>query len=681
MIRASNNKSYTISELLPKWMLDRPIIPKWNTERAVKRSYKGSSYVYACVNRIAKSVASVPWIVTEFNEETGAYEHLPRHPLEILLKKPNPWMNGSDLMERLVIFLFMGGNGILSKVRANRILAELYPLPPDGIRPVPSEEDFIDAYEYDYRGVKKMIPAEDIVHLMFPDPSNVYWGMSPLEAMSKTLSIELEALDWQKVSFENRAIADGVFSFEHEITKEQFDGARRYIRDQKGVREPWVLGSGAKWQQMSLNAVEMDFINSRKFTREEICAVLGVPPPMIGLYERATMANIREARRIFWIDTIIPLLGTIQSAFNLFLAPEFGNENVRIEYDVTGVEALQENFADKVNSAKVLWEMGVPFNEINALMEIGFDEMQGGNVGYIGQMPAMRTMVENDEPEDLVNDQIAEDMEEDRNQQTRSIKSTMDEGKKYHLWKSFDERRQQIERNKAGQVAAMFREEKRAITGAFRQDGVPGVLSYYNNQARSDWETFLAEIYEETIPQFAEAELERLNNPKNIRSYNRKQFDPDRAGLDFWINETSRRKSDLINSTSQEITMRELRRALAEEETDEQILANIEEIYDDWANVSDPEEYHSRSFTISEVEVGEAAGYGSFQGAVQTELDLNKEWVTQGDDRVRDSHAILDGEMIPMDDIFPNGLRFPLDSEGPIEEIANCRCFVLYSET
>ena len=666
--RASSKKSFTTSELLPPWMRERPIRPVWNTERAVKQAYKGSSFVYACVNRIAKTAASVPWIASEFNPDTGAYEHLEGHPLETLLSKPNPWMDGSDLMERLVIWLYMGGNGILSKVRADDVVAELYPLPPDAMNPIPNAENFIDAYEYRYLGVVERIPAEDIVHLMFPDPNNIYWGMPPLQAIGKTVDIELEALSWQKVSFQNRAIADGVFSFEHEITKEQFEAARKYIREQKGIREPWVLGSGATWQQMSLTAAELDFINSRKFTREEICAVLGVPPPMIGLYERATLANIQESRRIFWVDTIIPLLETIQSAFNLQLAPEFGNEEIRLEFDTSGVEALQENYAEKVTTAKTLWDMGVPFNLINAQLELGFDELEGGNTGYVagGLLPAVQAPANQDDGDD--------------SPETVTRSKGLDEGQKYQQWKSYDTQRSQVEHDKASQVAALLLEEKRQIISRFRDDGVPGVIIYYGQEGPKRWREFLASIYRDVIPRFAQEAMNQLQSPKAHRAASTKQFDPQRAGVEFWIQATSLRKAELITESSQHDILRQLRQGLAAGEPEAELTSRIEAMYDRWAGNVNPEELHSRALTIAEGEVGEAAGYGSYAGAVATGLMLTKEWVTQGDDRVRASHAMLDGTVMDLDETFPNGLRWPLDSEGPVSEKANCRCFVVYGE-
>ena len=56
-------------------------------------------------------------------------------------------------------------------------------------------------------------------------------------------------------------------------------------------------------------------------------------------------------------------------------------------------------------------------------------------------------------------------------------------------------------------------------------------------------------------------------------------------------------------------------------------------------------------------------------------------WITAHDDRVRGlketdtaDHVSLDGEIIRLGDTYSNGLKYPGDTDGPIEEWINCRC-------
>ena len=50
------------------------------------------------------------------------------------------------------------------------------------------------------------------------------------------------------------------------------------------------------------------------------------------------------------------------------------------------------------------------------------------------------------------------------------------------------------------------------------------------------------------------------------------------------------------------------------------------------------------------------------------------QWIAANDDRVRDSHAEIDGEIIPFGGTYSNGLAYPGDTNGDIEEWINCRC-------
>lgn len=59
-------------------------------------------------------------------------------------------------------------------------------------------------------------------------------------------------------------------------------------------------------------------------------------------------------------------------------------------------------------------------------------------------------------------------------------------------------------------------------------------------------------------------------------------------------------------------------------------------------------------------------------------VKLQKRWLATLDSRTRHSHAILDGETIPLDGKFSNGLRFPADVDaGNPDEIFNCRCSLI----
>lgn len=55
-------------------------------------------------------------------------------------------------------------------------------------------------------------------------------------------------------------------------------------------------------------------------------------------------------------------------------------------------------------------------------------------------------------------------------------------------------------------------------------------------------------------------------------------------------------------------------------------------------------------------------------------IDAGKEWIATIDGRTRHSHLMVDGEVVPTEGKFSNGLRYPGDPAGPGREVYNCRC-------
>jgi HK97 family phage portal protein len=371
---------------IPQWS-------DWSTRNAIQHGMKASSWVYICINRLMKAAASVPWAAEELHGDT--WEPVEDHPLTALFERPNPFMPRQKLMEWIVSLLYLSGNSLVSKITVSRggkrIPVELWPIwELDKIQPVASKENWLDRYDFRRDGAAIPILPDDVVHFMFPDPANPFWGTPPLKAASRVVDTDIEAVRWNKVMLQNRAVGDGVFAFSQMMSRESFDEAREMIREQyagaDNARLPWVLGSGATYNQMSRTPVEMDWLESRKFSREEIASVHGVPLPIIGVYENSGLGNdyLDTARRIFWADTIIPLLEDLKAGFNLSLTPAFGDpRTLRLNYDTSNVEALREDLAGKVTAFDTLVRRGIPINVAIKRLKLGIDAVPGGDVPLI----------------------------------------------------------------------------------------------------------------------------------------------------------------------------------------------------------------------------------------------------------------------------------------------------------
>lgn len=667
-------KSYTLAELMPSQYSGQPVWSEWTTDNAIQNGLKVCSYVYSCVYRLMKAAASVPWIAKIKKGED--WEPVPGHPIEELMAKPNPFMSGQDMIERATSHLYLGGNALWGKVRARGIVAELWPYYPDNIKPVRSKQEFISSYKYTDAGIIKYIEPKDIIHFMFIDPGNMFWGMSPLQAAGRVVDTEVEMTKWNKVALQNRAISDGVFSFKESMTDSQWTEARKQIREQhmgaEHARNPWVLSGGATWQQMSLSPIDMDFIAGKKMTREDVCSIFGVPPPLVCFYEHATLANLSESRRVFWLDTIIPYLQDIKECLNLTLAPEFGPD-IKLVYDLSNVEAIREKFKEKVETGEKLFAMGIPLNEINQKLELGFKDYSWGEIGYVSaRLFPVGTIGKEDkkptEPKKLTASK-------------KDLKSfnLQTEEQKVQYWKSFEQMRFGWEKVIQGSTVKLLEEEAKIYSKAYKDvDGNIKKLEKVINGRIDEWSEMLNAVYQEIIVDFGEKTYSdllksyRLFAKKSIKGL--KDFDPYHNLIISWSKEWSATRATLISEGSKSFCNRIITVGVDANRTIDQISKDLRKYYD--------QDKIYRSYRMARTEVVGSSNYGSWEGAKQANIPkMLKTWVSARDDRVRDSHTEIDGQTVGMDGFFYIGgypMNYPGDPAGPAIETIMCRCAISY---
>ena len=84
---------------------------------------------------------------------------------------------------------------------------------------------------------------------------------------------------------------------------------------------------------------EMEFVLGLRWSLEDVSRVYGVPLPLLSDYQQATFANINTAERLFWRNTMIPEMKFLEEQLNEKLLPRLGYPELRIEFDLTDIEA------------------------------------------------------------------------------------------------------------------------------------------------------------------------------------------------------------------------------------------------------------------------------------------------------------------------------------------------------
>jgi len=378
-------KSVTLPELLLTFSRTAPQFQKWDTETAIEQGLKASAIFYACVDRRAKSIAQVPWKAYR-KQRDGTQIEAPDSPLQKLIDRPNPDFAFSEMMELMSQHIDLAGNSYWSIIRAGNEgkPMELWPVLPQGVKIQAGRQRLIDFYRYQYGGITRDIQSPDMVHVKTANPNNFLFGMPTIQAAGRAVDVDREASIWQLGSMHNRGISDYAIIIDPATSPEQIERLKEMHKEQQAgatnARRPFLTTRDIK--TLNQTAVELDFVASRSKVWAEICSAMGVPQPMVGLLEDATLANIETARRIFWIDTIIPMLRLIQGQLNRQLAEQFGPEWC-VGYDASDVEALREDYGKKLDEAGKLFAMGVPFNVINEKLLLGLDPIEGGDIGYL----------------------------------------------------------------------------------------------------------------------------------------------------------------------------------------------------------------------------------------------------------------------------------------------------------
>lgn len=89
---------------------------------------------------------------------------------------------------------------------------------------------------------------------------------------------------------------------------------------------------------------------------------------------------------------------------------------------------------------------------------------------------------------------------------------------------------------------------------------------------------------------------------------------------------------------------------------------------------------YNRAVRIARTEghrIQTTATMDAMEAAKSKGADVVKQWDATLDDRTRESHVAVDGEIREVDKTFSNGLMYPGDPSGGAAEVINCRCALL----
>ena len=392
----------------------------------------------------------------------------------------------------------------------------------------------------------------------------------------------------------------------------------------------------------------MDFIASRKYLRDEANQHFSIPPELFGILENSNRSTIDAAYYLYTKNVLRKELKFIDDVLNMQLMPEFSNDTY-IQHD--NVVPDDEDFLLK-KSSEGLKNGALTVNVW--LRTNGFEEL--GEKGDILYVPL--NMI----PVPLSDKAIKVNLEPQQAELPKSKALTPE--MKNQMWHVFDKAAIKSERSFINTLKKYFQSQQDRINKSLEKsvkaatDNPDELLDWIEENkvllaALSPlWLQSLREGFEAANATYGFGISFDLLNPKFLD----------------WVKEFGAEQVQNINNTTKE----KLRKTLAEGiEAGE----GIPKLRDRVANVM-TEAKTSRAELISRTETHNTVGIGT-QETYEAANVKQKEWLTAIDGRERASHAVINHEVVGIDESFSNGLRFPGDPNGTAEELCNCRCVLL----
>lgn len=187
-------------------------------------------------------------------------------------------------------------------------------------------------------------------------------GCSPLEQLGVTLQIEDAAQRFVRSTLRNGGkppsaivATDEWFGLEETERQEVLDELRAdlialHVGPENAGR-PVILPPGLDWKPLAHQTVEAELMDQRRIAKEEICGVYQIPPPMLGILDKATYSNIETQRAMVYTDCLGPPLILIEQAINTQIIRRLlGETDVFVEHDFGAV--LRGNRLEEIQALR-----------------------------------------------------------------------------------------------------------------------------------------------------------------------------------------------------------------------------------------------------------------------------------------------------------------------------------------
>lgn len=364
--------------------------------------YTQSAWVYVAVSVLAESLAHVPF---RLSRGRGKGETIVESgPAWSLFQNPHPSMSRVLFWQTLVSWEALRGEFfvvpldeagqpvVLGRQNSPRAVSML-PLNPDCFVHL-LEANRISGWAYkgaveDSPFKAQVLLPEEVIHCRNFNPYLFWRGVSPLSVAMLPATSDFAAEQFMKGLMMNNGDAGLVVTTEEmldETQREQFRAALNERKRRAGTADrPLFLWGKAKVESPSMSSADAQFLENRKLNRQEIGAVFKVPESMMGFagQKNALSAGtaIEQDRLNFIQNTIGGICRRLESAMEPLI--KSFDPALNGWFDLDALPIMQAARRDRMATAHQAFSMGVPFNEINQVYDLGFESLPWGDKGYL----------------------------------------------------------------------------------------------------------------------------------------------------------------------------------------------------------------------------------------------------------------------------------------------------------
>lgn len=340
--------------------------------------------VFACIMVISQDLSSLPLPILQKMPDGSIREATEHRLYSLIHDAPNANMTSMVFRGAMLTSLLGWGNSytFIQRDRAARVTS-LIPLPSERTSPVMLKaEDGSKKLMYATTATKDGLPSyfepADVLHV--PGLSfDGYVGISPIQTCKNAFGMALAAEKFGAQLFGNGAKASGVLSHPGQLGTEALENLKKSVREiltGESALRPLVLEEGMKWDQLTINPTDAQFIELRQFQRSEICSLYRVAMHLIQDLQRATNNNIEHQSLDHMRYCLRPRAISIEQEINrkLLTGPYF------VEHDFNDFQ--RGDFASQTAGYTLLRNAGVySANDIlRALRQNPIPAEDGGDV-------------------------------------------------------------------------------------------------------------------------------------------------------------------------------------------------------------------------------------------------------------------------------------------------------------